>query len=65
MNEIYTTHLPYVCISPEWGKFMNVCLILKADVRLEIISCQHHRLEELHHISTIVLGAVHSNISVF
>jgi len=33
MNEIDTTPLPYACISPEWGVFMNVRLILKADVR--------------------------------
>ncbi len=29
--------LPYFCISPKLGKFMNVCFILKADVQTEEI----------------------------
>ena len=33
MNDTYATPLPYVCISPELGRLMNVCLILKADVQ--------------------------------
>ena len=36
VNDLDTTPLPYVCISPELGKFMNVCLILKADVQIQL-----------------------------
>ena len=38
MNEIDTTPLSYVCISPEWGVFMNVRFILKADVQVKVIT---------------------------
>ena len=39
MNEIDTTPLPFVCIYPKWGVFMNVRFRWKADVHNAQLEC--------------------------
>jgi len=49
-RNIYYSPLPYVCISPEWGVFMNVCFILKADVQVKVILVSYRPKAEVKQI---------------